>query len=75
MILDAGVLGLYYRDGVCREDVDVFRIIGGDRDEGILDPQDRATKALSWSTRVAVANSFARKSSTRLVIGKACTVI
>ena len=48
---------------------------GGDHDENILDPRDRATKALSCSTRVAATNSFARNGSTRLIIGKACAVV
>ena len=43
----------------------MVQILGSDHDEDILGLQDQATKALSWSTRAAVANSFAEKSSTR----------
>ena len=53
----------------------MVQILGGDRDRDILGLRDRATKALSWSTRATVANSFARKSSNRLVVSKACAVV
>ena len=52
-----------------RKDIGVIRMVGGARDGDVFGLPDRATKALLWSTRAAVANFFARKSSTRLVIG------
>ena len=53
----------------------MVRTLGGDRDGDILVLRDQVTKTLLWSTRAAVANSFARKSSTHLVVGKASAAV
>ena len=67
MIVNVSVLGSTSQ----KKNIGVIQIVGGTHDGDIFGLPDRATKALSWSTTAAIANSFARKSSNRLVVGKA----
>ena len=73
MTVDADVLGYLYQ--VPKEDIGVILVLGGGCDGNILGLQDQDTKASSLALRAAIVNSFALKSSTRLVVGKASAAV